>query len=218
MSKVYESLEGQIFPQVKAQVIKSLKGGEGTVTKKCLALIPFLNRNADQLTRTVLMSLSEDVRRQTAPACQKGCDECCSMKVRALQPELILIAEFLEKNLSPELFKAQIEKLSETVDQLAACQSEREELKVACSFLDNGACSIYDVRPLTCRAWNSTEHQACIDYLERKDVPIPTSICHFAAYDIIKKGVEEGLEESGIYPALIELNQGVLNIMNQKRN
>ena len=75
--------------------------------------------------------------------CRKGCSHCCHMATLVHLDEAKMIAAATgTRMVTPSRFNvdlANIEKLRERYDG------------VACRFLVNGACSIYDNRPLACR-------------------------------------------------------------------
>jgi len=91
--------------------------------------------------------------------CRKGCSGCCSLAVHASFPEAAAV--------SATLTLPQQQRLNGYIERLTAAQPELTSMKIylrrhrkdigPCPFLDNdGACGIYDVRPLTCRALLST--------------------------------------------------------------
>ena len=102
------------------------------------------------------------------------------------------------------------------VSQMKTSTTRSEKLAVKCSFLDGGACGIYKVRPLACRAWNSTDVEVCKRYLVSTEEEIPASICHYAPYDVVKKGITQGLYVTGFDPPSEELNSGMLRILKGK--
>ena len=105
-------------------------------------------------------------------SCQKGCSACCRQPIPLAEIEAYKIAEVVE-NL-PEPRRAEIKKRFhkacqrfyeigwfEKLDKCAyLSKEEREKVileyfyeNVACPFLENDACSIYEERPLACREY-----------------------------------------------------------------
>jgi len=91
--------------------------------------------------------------------CRRGCDGCCRLAVHATWPESAALAGLLTT--------AQSTRLAEYVKRLLEVAPQRPGLKDylrihrrdigPCPFLDeDGACTIYSRRPLSCRALLST--------------------------------------------------------------
>jgi len=93
-------------------------------------------------------------------ACCKGCDVCChNMRVEALVPEVFTIATHIS-NMSTDAQQTYIDRL-ERHAQYARGKLYRD-YNTRCPFLgENGACSIYEVRPHKCRSHLSTNKEAC---------------------------------------------------------
>ena len=82
------------------------------------------------------------------PECKLGCAWCCSLLVEAMEPEIFLIAREIRKR-APEEVQAIVETLRA---RAAATQDDANNLRRRdCAFLKNKRCSIYEVRPSTCR-------------------------------------------------------------------
>lgn len=105
-----------------------------------------------------------EVRAKGTPtlACQKGCSFCCRLNVSLTRAERLLLLEHL--------------KASRTCDQLAEIGRRARAHQVAlrnilpgtpppgrpaCPLLEDGACSVYETRPLHCRGANSRDARQC---------------------------------------------------------
>ncbi|WP_320044655.1 YkgJ family cysteine cluster protein [uncultured Desulfobacter sp.] len=97
-------------------------------------------------------------------ACRSGCSYCCHSQIHVLPIEVLLILSFLSECFT----RKQILLLMDRIDQ--RLQRTREKSlgslfsikdKLPCIFLENGMCSIYEVRPFICRAWNSMDSSLC---------------------------------------------------------
>ncbi len=91
--------------------------------------------------------------------CRKGCSGCCSLAVHATFPEAAAATATL-KPLQQKALSCYMERLSAMLPGLTDLKSylrrHRRDLG-PCPFLsESGACGIYEVRPLTCRALLST--------------------------------------------------------------
>jgi len=69
--------------------------------------------------------------------CQKGCSQCCHKKFSVFAWEAYVIVEYF-KSLSQ-------------IEQTAILQKINLDDESKCSFLNDGACSIYSARPTICR-------------------------------------------------------------------
>jgi hypothetical protein len=97
-------------------------------------------------------------------ACQPGCDLCCYNQVELTAPEALRIGSFLADRFPPDSLRLLLERVAgfrdrqagKTKEQLAALRAE-----FPCPLLAEGRCSVYEVRPLMCRAMHSLEVAAC---------------------------------------------------------
>ncbi len=131
-------------------------------------------------------------------SCQKGCSACCKRQyVETTEAEAYRLAEVLE-NL-PEAHRARVETrfahnrivlaevglfepmMSYTAGNEAryAWSGQFHHLGIACPFLEDGACSIYEERPLVCREYLVTSPpEACdlpdLNGVRRIQLPVST--------------------------------------------
>ena len=99
-----------------------------------------------------------------ALACRAGCDHCCYQSVGVTPPEALAIFDHLSRTLSD----TQLESLAAHVAAQRArtrglSTAERFSPEHPCAFLDvaGGRCTIYEVRPLSCRGMNSLDAAEC---------------------------------------------------------
>jgi Fe-S-cluster containining protein len=98
-------------------------------------------------------------------ACKQGCAYCCHLRVGASIPEVLVIYGELAAQTTPEGFAL----LKERVLGTAAKGNTLDEAfwlttRTPCPFLDvdtNQLCLIYTLRPFACRAYHSTDIDAC---------------------------------------------------------
>lgn len=94
--------------------------------------------------------------------CRAGCSLCCWLRVDATAPEVFLIAETLRAELPPQELQALRERLAshaEAVSRMTVL--EHATRNVACPLSRDGWCSVYAVRPHTCRRHHSQDLAAC---------------------------------------------------------
>ncbi len=111
-----------------------------------------------------------EARRQPSFACAAGCAWCCHQQV-ALEPvEAIAIARHVDTRFTAEeraAVKQRIDALAERTKGMNNLSWAR--LKTPCAFLIDGKCSIYEVRPLRCRAVYSRDAEHCRWAMESPD-------------------------------------------------
>lgn len=90
-------------------------------------------------------------------ACQKGCHHCCSFHIECPPQVVLEIARHLNETLTKDQLTALLTKLHHDSD------ARKNPLKrAACPFLDHAnTCTIYHVRPLSCRWFSSPDVQLC---------------------------------------------------------
>jgi hypothetical protein len=97
-----------------------------------------------------------------ALACRAGCDHCCYQVVGVTAAEAVTIhAHLLRTRSAEELarLRAHVAELYERSRGLSS--AERFSAQHPCVFLAGGSCSIYEVRPLSCRGMNSLDASEC---------------------------------------------------------
>lgn len=95
-------------------------------------------------------------------ACRSGCSHCCHQSVGITPLEGFAIVEHLRSTRSADELTGVLSKLEERgseTDGLTA--AEQYSPRFPCVFLEGGACSIYEARPLVCRGMNSLDAEAC---------------------------------------------------------
>jgi Fe-S-cluster containining protein len=137
-------------------------------------------------------------------ACAPGCDFCCYLPVDVLTPEAFRIAAYLEQTRSPE-------ELATLVYRLGA-QGQHDFGIRPCVFLANGRCSIYEVRPMVCRGYNSLSKERCEAYHYDASVDLRGTKDRVAGRlaEAMEDGVIAGLEALGLDAQWYELPSAVL--------
>ena len=115
-----------------------------------------------------IVALSE--RQNKKVACQKGCHWCCHQAVYANSYELHFLSEKIKSIFSAE----KISKYIEAVEEKFAVTSKMNEGEVStykspCPLLENGACSIYEARPMACRIYLSTNLGTCLEFYQHPE-------------------------------------------------
>lgn len=115
---------------------------------------------------TAAMSRLSEALLASAPpgsvACHAGCDHCCYQVVGVTPPEALAIADHLKQTLPAEEFERVRARIDERFERGRGLSSaERFSPDHPCVFLEGGGCSVYEVRPLSCRGMNSLDAGEC---------------------------------------------------------
>ncbi|KAA0698262.1 YkgJ family cysteine cluster protein [Neorhizobium sp. P12A] len=106
-------------------------------------------------------AIMEHYPNQPARACRAGCDACCHLYVMIPPGIAEAIAAYLTERLEPEALLKLRGELQKAADA-AAGLADPSTLVHRCPLLgSDGLCTIYEVRPLTCRAFTSKSAAAC---------------------------------------------------------
>jgi len=174
--------------------------GEGHTLERAVAL----GRNAMAGTSKIADGvLAQSPERP--PACRAGCAHCCHQSVGVTPPEVFAIYDHLRAACTPG-------ELAETVQRLRAADdrtrgmtaAERLSPEFPCPFLEASRCSIYEVRPLSCRGANSLDAGACERTLHDQDAraallagteSIPCYLEPIRAFHAVTAGMQLALDQ-----------------------
>jgi Fe-S-cluster containining protein len=119
-------------------------------------LLSYVLSGCDQVINDAVAGNSS--RRQLRIDCGKGCSACCHINVEVSIPEAILVAMDVGQAEDPR--RATIK---ETVDAVAGLSDmARSRTGLPCPFLtQDGACSVYQRRPIACRTYLSPDRERC---------------------------------------------------------
>jgi hypothetical protein len=196
-----------------------------TVNKEALAnLFSALEITANELVTTLLTepptaetavaiaeavtTLMDETAREVEPllpppqpmACRKGCPTCCHVSVRTDAQSIIRIAEHVRQNWSV----VERIKLKERIDHHVEATRDAFAFpavadRPACPFLVDDSCSVHEVRPMVCRAFNSTDLPACLQAatLVGGFASIPAYAIPTHVTVAVQKGMIAALKEAG---------------------
>lgn len=145
-------------------------------------------------------------------ACHKGCATCCTLRVTATAPEVLLIARYIHWAKFPDSEINLVKRVAKANQQTCGLnEAQRVKLRRRCPFIMQGACMIYPVRPLACRGHACYDKQACVDAAAGRIEQIPISEPHRLFRGLIQNAMQSALRDAGYAWGLYELNQ-VLNM------
>jgi len=87
---------------------------------------------------------------------RQGCAHCCKQSVLIYAPEAFAIAAQIRERPEVAAIRGATEKLS------AAAPDSDTMRRISCPLLSNNSCSIYEFRPLNCRAFVAVDVRECI--------------------------------------------------------
>lgn len=140
-------------------------------------------------------------------ACAPGCYFCCYLPVDVLAPEAFRIAAHLKQTRSAR-------ELAELVYRLGA-HGQHDFGARPCVFLSHGHCSIYEVRPMVCRGYNSLSKERCEAYYHDASVDLKGTKDRVAGRlaEAMEEGVIAGLNALGLDAQWYELPSAVLRAL-----
>ncbi|HAS87700.1 MAG TPA: YkgJ family cysteine cluster protein [Desulfovibrio sp.] len=134
-------------------------------------------------------------------ACGPGCSYCCSSHITVTPQEGFNIGLHLAATRDADKFTALAEQCLEIAADLESITLEEfaKNYFQACPFLNDGKCSIYEVRPVLARNWISTEVQACKKSFDSKNkITVPQNSLIMVQKDLIYAGQAAYLAGFGI--------------------
>jgi Fe-S-cluster containining protein len=95
-------------------------------------------------------------------ACKAGCTWCCYFTVDVRPAEVFTILDFVERSFTPDekaRVHAEVRANGAALRKLG--EDERVTRNVKCPFLNEGRCTVYAVRPQSCRNYHATSVAGC---------------------------------------------------------
>ena len=150
-----------------------------------------------------------DSKAQTA--CRAGCSYCCHFKVEIRAEEAFAIVDYVREHFSPERsreIRAAADANARVMRQ--ASPAAQAEANLPCVFLGaDGCCSIYEVRPLRCRAFHATDVERCKQSFEQPhnlDILDSQVTEVYAAGQAQQHGYNAAMGEAGYDTAMYEMS------------
>jgi Fe-S-cluster containining protein len=131
--------------------------------------------------------LVEQVKQTKPLACAKGCIHCCAIPPETDTWEVDLIIGTLIAAWTKD-------KRANWLSRAKRVQRKRKQMPhrpVFCPFLEEGACSIYAVRPLACAAHHSLDVEACKHALTPDNFTVPAASTRLSVFPLAAKAIRE---------------------------
>lgn len=143
----------------------------------------------------------------TVVACGEGCYYCCYQKVGTTAPEIVHIATFLRDTMSAE----ERELIVRALDVVIAQRKPTEDQPVRCPFLSTeGACRIYEVRPLACRSVTSRSSEPCRQWQEEGGaLGLVADQRRYTSHSATLQGLDKGISARGIQGGYLDFHSAL---------
>jgi len=149
--------------------------------------------------------------------CQKGCATCCTLRVTATAPEVLMLARFI-RAVHPGLMQRGIDlpgQIAWADDKTQGLgEVDRVSVRQRCPFIAQGVCVIYQVRPLACRGLASYDRHACAQAASGKIDEIPYSEPHMRVRSLVQNAMQSALRDAQLAWGSYELNQSLTLALN----
>jgi len=154
-------------------------------------------------------------------ACHKGCEWCCHQAVFANSYEVHFLSEFIRQT-SKKKEVDDILKLAEIKRGITSAMNEKEILKYKspCPLLKDGACSMYQARPMACRIYLSQKLETCLEYYNHPDNESNyPALLEFPLRSgrMMNEGFRAALKEIGIETAEFKLEDGLSIVLRNEQ-
>lgn len=147
-SKSYE----EIFSSFRRDLRSALEMAQSSVDAAALTLA---------LTDAAAEALRTYIPLSDGRACHSGCSACCHLYVGVDPGIAALVADHLRSTLGADELQQLLKRL-EAAHATILSLPDPVLARIPCPLLGkDGLCSIYDVRPLSCRAFTSADARAC---------------------------------------------------------
>ncbi len=191
LAPTFEPMEAAAFARMLMDILED-KGARRAAR--------FLNR---------LLDKSLEAASTPRVACHGGCWWCCHSFVPVSLPEALILAEAArERGFAPESVAAVADKTRD-LDADA-----RLRARIPCAFLNgDGACGVYEDRPIACRTLASLSAESCRTAWEAGDGEAPS----LEAFDLLRASANAAswaaMKALGLDRGAVELNHAVRTVL-----
>jgi Fe-S-cluster containining protein len=151
--------------------------------------------------------------------CHAGCSICCTLRVDVFAHEVFLIAHHIRSHFSAEETALLFGRLAAHAEKvLALTPFEHATQNIVCPLLQNGRCSIYTVRPQSCRRHHSQDFAACeFTYEHPDDLEFPGAH-HRDLFRILTGAMQQNIDaysELGFDHTIYELGTALAEALHE---
>jgi len=152
-------------------------------------------------------------------ACRDGCAWCCHFTVDVRAVEVFGILDFVTHHFSPARQAALRDEIEINSREVALLSEEQRMRRTAkCPFLEMGRCTIYSVRPQTCRNYHATDAAGCRQSFEEPgnlDIDPEFAPMVYQSGGAHVEGFSAAMQDAGFDTAAYELNQALAAALRQ---
>jgi len=143
--------------------------------------------------------------------CKERCSYCCCKPgVLTLVPEFLRILDHVRSTFSADAISALAARARRYASQIEGRSfDDPTDESVPCPLLVDGRCSIYEIRPLVCRGYNSTSVDACRRAHEDADELVPIFSVIKDVTDGATVGAAQQLKTAGFNDSLVDLGSAL---------
>lgn len=156
-------------------------------------------------------AIRQEIANGPKPECKAGCSHCCSLRVEVSDPEALKIAHYLRSKSKSAL--KQVRRRLEANAEFHRLRVTETGSRMACAFLEANHCTIYAVRPATCRKAHSLSVNAC----ETSATVLPQNLAIVMQCEVLIAGTNNAFRELNLSASRLELSAGVLAAMSTPR-
>jgi Fe-S-cluster containining protein len=161
-------------------------------------------------------SFREQMPNQPVIACSASCAACCHLHVKVAPGVATIISDYISANFSVE-DRAALQVRLENAATASRNAADATKLRQRCPLLGAGdRCSVYPVRPLSCRAFTSGSVSRCHEVVfgqNTGDGGVVQSPAHFRIYMEATAALEIAARNRGLPDQQIELSAALLDKM-----
>lgn len=179
----------------------------GVVCERATSMAEAAQDVAD-LATAASTSIRDHIPNQPALACTSGCAACCHLYVQVPPGTAAVMARHIATHFTPDEQAALRNRLEAAA--AAACDAaDVTKLRLRCALLgDDNRCTVYEVRPLTCRAFTSRSVARCHDVVFGS-VPEGAGVEQNAAHYRIHMEATFALEQAARHRGLPDAQKGL---------
>jgi uncharacterized protein len=177
----------------------------GKSTERVRRLVRRVHRALDAAIATAMCLSPEDVKSD----CRPGCPYCCLFRVGVSPPEALAMADRLTSS-QDERDRKRIERLTQVAQEVKGFDlAGWGRRNIACPLLEANLCSLYSIRPISCRGCATTDAEKCAGFAGDPTELVPHLAPHLLGGQAMLAGLEEGLRDVGLYGGPIEMISAV---------
>ena len=196
-------------------IFDNLRGAYGVALERADG-IAGAARDATAIADAAAARFRQDIPNQPALACGSGCAACCHLYVQVPPGTAAVMAEHIATHFSADARAAVREKLEAAAAALRAAP-DPARLRLRCPLLGaDDRCSVYDVRPLSCRAFTSRSVTRCQEVVfggNPEGGGVEQNAAHFRIYMEATFALEQAARHRGLPDQQKGLAQALLDEM-----